>query len=145
MGSVRTSKFLSLVLRHKPEEIGLSLDKNGWADVKDLLYRINVLNKIHGTEEFTFEELEEVVRDNNKKRFAFNEDKTKIRANQGHSIDIDLNLKAVIPPDILYHGTATRFLSSIYKNGLEKQNRQHVHLSPDPETATKVGQRHGTP
>ncbi|WP_343611147.1 RNA 2'-phosphotransferase [Chryseobacterium oranimense] len=135
----KISKFLSLILRHQPETIQLKLDENGWADVSELI------TKAKGRMHFSFEDLEEVVKTNNKKRFAFNEDKTRIRASQGHSIDIDLALKAVQPPDFLYHGTADSNISSILEKGIEKRNRQHVHLSADKETATKVGMRHGKP
>jgi putative RNA 2'-phosphotransferase len=132
---VSRSKFLSLVLRHKPEEIGLVLDEHGWANVQELLSKTKM----------TFVELQEIVDTNDKKRFAFNEDKTKIRASQGHSIDIELDLNPVTPPDVLYHGTATRFWDSISQTGLEKRSRQHVHLSSTEETAYKVGIRHGKP
>ncbi|WP_419494358.1 RNA 2'-phosphotransferase [Chryseobacterium bernardetii] len=136
----RISKFLSLILRHQPETIGLKLDENGWADVEELRER-SAKKKVY----FSLEELDEVVETNNKKRFAFNEDKTKIRASQGHSINIDLALEALQPPDFLYHGTAEANISSILEKGIEKRNRQHVHLSADKETATKVGMRHGKP
>jgi putative RNA 2'-phosphotransferase len=133
-----TSKFLSLVLRHKPEEIGLVLDENGWASVDELIEKINAKgNKID------IDLLNEIVETNDKKRFAFNDDKTKIRASQGHSIEIDL--QPSLPPDVLYHGTASRFVESILKEGLTKQQRQHVHLSEKLETATAVGARHGKP
>lgn len=136
----RISKFLSLILRHQPETIGLNLDENGWADVEELRER-SAKKKVY----FSLEELDEVVETNNKKRFAFNEDKTKIRASQGHSINIDLALEALQPPDFLYHGTAEANISSILEKGIEKRSRQHVHLSADKETATKVGMRHGKP
>ncbi|WP_080777335.1 RNA 2'-phosphotransferase [Chryseobacterium phocaeense] len=136
----RISKFLSLILRHQPENIQLKLDENGWADVSELITK-SAKGRMH----FSFEDLEEVVETNNKKRFAFNEDKTRIRASQGHSIAIDLDLKAAQPPDFLYHGTAEANISSILENGIEKRTRQHVHLSADKETATKVGMRHGKP
>ncbi|UCA58381.1 RNA 2'-phosphotransferase [Chryseobacterium rhizoplanae] len=136
----RISKFLSLILRHQPETIGLKLDENGWADVEELRER-SAKKKVY----FSLEELDEVVETNNKKRFAFNEDKTKIRASQGHSINIDLALEALQPPDFLYHGTAEANISSILEKGIEKRSRQHVHLSADKETATKVGMRHGKP
>ncbi len=129
-----TSKFLSLILRHQPEKIGLELDTNGWADINELIEKSK---KVKLTKEL----IVEVVAKDNKQRFIINDDK--IRANQGHSINIDLALEAVEPPDILYHGTATRFLESIMKEGLTKQSRQHVHLSKDIETATMVGKRHG--
>lgn len=136
----RISKFLSLILRHQPDIIGLKLDENGWADVEEL--RAKSAKKGRN---FSLEELDEVVETNNKKRFAFNEDKTKIRASQGHSIDINLALEAIQPPDFLYHGTAEANISSILEKGIEKRTRQHVHLSADKETAAKVGMRHGKP
>lgn len=131
------SKFLSLVLRHKPEEIGIVLDNNGWADVNELISK--------SKQKFSFEELDYVVKNNLKQRFSFNDDLTKIRANQGHSIKIDLKLKPQKPPDILYHGTALKNLESIKKQGLLKQQRQFVHLSADYDTAYKVGMRYGKP
>lgn len=137
----KISKFISLVLRHKPEVINLKLDENGWADVEELITK----SKRDSHEGFTFEELNEIVETNDKKRFIFNEDKTKIRANQGHSIDIDLALKPQQPPEFLYHGTAQSNIDSILEKGIEKRSRQHVHLSQDKETATKVGMRHGKP
>lgn len=136
----KISKFLSLILRHQPETIHLKLDENGWADIEELREK-SARNKIN----FTLEELDEVVETNNKKRFAFNEDKTKIRANQGHSIDVDLALTPQQPPEYLYHGTAEINIPSILEKGIEKRSRQHVHLSSDKETATKVGMRHGKP
>lgn len=137
---VRTSKFLSLVLRHKPEEIGLTLDGNGWADVEDLIR----LSNEHGTR-LTRSLLEQIVAENDKQRFALSEDGRRIRANQGHSVQVDLALPPSQPPGLLYHGTASRFVDSIRASGLHSANRQHVHLSPDVSTATKVGQRHGRP
>ncbi|WP_262150072.1 RNA 2'-phosphotransferase [Chryseobacterium foetidum] len=136
----KTSKFLSYVLRHHPELIGLNLDENGWANVDELIAK-----STNDTQGFTFEELNEIVETNDKKRFVFNEDKTRIRANQGHSIGIDLNLKPQQPPEFLYHGTAQANVDSILENGIEKKSRQHVHLSSDKETANKVGMRHGKP
>lgn len=137
---VSISKFLSLVLRHQPEKIGLQLDDQGWAEVEELLQRANAKGK-----QLTRTLLEQVVAENDKQRFSFSEDGRRIRANQGHSINIDLALTPTEPPAILYHGTATRFLDSIRAQGLHSGNRQHVHLSRDVETATKVGQRHGQP
>lgn len=136
----RISKFLSLILRHQPEIIGLKLDDNGWAEVEELRMK-SAKRSVY----FTLDELDEVVETNNKKRFAFNEDKTRIRASQGHSIDIDLALETRQPPEFLYHGTAEANISSIMEKGIEKRTRQHVHLSADKETATKVGMRHGKP
>lgn len=134
------SKFLSYVLRHHPDLIHLHLDENGWANVNELITK-----STRHSLGFTFEELDEIVQTNNKKRFAFNEDKTMIRASQGHSIDINLALIPQQPPEFLYHGTAQSNLDSIVEKGIEKRSRQHVHLSADKETATKVGMRHGKP
>lgn len=134
------SKFISLILRHKPETIGLELDANGWADTAELINKMNSNGK-----GITFEVLDYVVATNSKKRFAFNDDKTKIRASQGHSIAVDLQLQPVKPPAQLYHGTSVQSVSSILETGLEKRGRQHVHLSPDIETAMTVGSRHGKP
>jgi putative RNA 2'-phosphotransferase len=136
----RISKFLSLVLRHQPETIDLVLDANGWADVEELIAKWTKHSHI-----FSADELKEIVFTNDKKRFSFNEDETKIRANQGHSIDVDLALKATEPPEFLYHGTVAKFLENIKQEGLLKISRQHVHLSGDKETAEKVGSRRGTP
>ncbi|MEW6742146.1 MAG: RNA 2'-phosphotransferase [Planctomycetota bacterium] len=137
---VRVSKFLSLILRHKPEEIGLELDGNGWADVEELI-RLSKQSRCPLTRPL----LEWVVAENDKQRFSFSEDRRRIRANQGHSINIDLALSPSRPPDLLYHGTASRFLDSIRTAGLNHGTRQHVHLSLDAATATRVGQRHGRP
>ena len=134
------SKFLSLVLRHKPEVIGLALDENGWANVKELIDKMNRHNF-----KITRDILESVVTTNNKQRFSFNDDKTKIRANQGHSIQVALLLNEVNPPEYLYHGTGAKAVSSILKSGIEKRLRQYVHLSTDIETAIAVGKRHGKP
>ena len=135
------SKFLSLVLRHQPELIDLQLDENGWTSTDELLRRLNS----HKGMQVDMRMLEELVATNDKQRFSFNNDNTRIRANQGHSIEIELNLEPAIPPDILYHGTAAQFLESILKTGLQKRNRQHVHLSATQDTAKMVGSRHGKP
>lgn len=135
-----TSKFLSLILRHQPETIGLVLDENGWADVEELLRLANGYGR-----PITRPLLERIVAENDKKRFAFNETGERIRASQGHSIEIDLALSPIEPPPQLFHGTATRFVESIRERGLIPGSRQHVHLSADRETAVKVGQRHGKP
>jgi putative RNA 2'-phosphotransferase len=135
-----TSKFLSLVLRHAPEKIQLQLDENGWANVNELISQCNKFHK-----KLNLELLHYVVETNDKKRFAFNEDKTLIRASQGHSISVDLNIEAVLPPDFLYHGTVDKFLEAIKKEGLQKMSRQHLHLSHEKETAIKVGSRRGKP
>lgn len=134
----RMSKFLSLVLRHKPETIGLTLDENGWVGTNELIQKMNQ-NGFEISEEI----LAHVVETNNKQRFSFNPDKTSIRANQGHSLQVDVELKEQVPPEYLYHGTGEKNVSSILQSGLEKRARQHVHLSIDRETAIKVGQRHG--
>jgi putative RNA 2'-phosphotransferase len=136
----RLSKFLSLVLRHQPGKIGITLDANGWTNVALLLSQSNK-NGVNLTEAI----LEQVVQTNTKKRFSFNEDKNKIRANQGHSVEVDLGYLPQEPPTILYHGTAENFLDSILKTGLNKRKRHHVHLSADFETARQVGKRHGKP
>jgi putative RNA 2'-phosphotransferase len=138
--NVKRSKFLSLVLRHQPDLIGLQLDENGWVDVAVLLAACQKNGR-----GLTRVELDETVRTNNKQRFAFSPDGLRIRANQGHSVDVDLQLEPRTPPDVLYHGTTNRFLESILKSGLQKRQRHHVHLSSDPVTATAVGQRHGRP
>ncbi|MEQ8705481.1 MAG: RNA 2'-phosphotransferase [Phaeodactylibacter sp.] len=132
------SKKLSLLLRHKPELYHLELDPQGWCEVETLLaaFRKNGQPLDRST-------LEAVVAQNDKQRFAFSTDGTRIRANQGHSIAVQLEYAPQEPPAVLFHGTATRFLSSIYEQGLLKQQRHHVHLSPDIETASKVGARHG--
>lgn len=134
------SKFLSLILRHQPELIGLKLDKNGWADVATLLALASARHK-----HITKDELETLVAESDKQRFAFNEDHTKIRANQGHSIQVDLELPTQTPPEFLYHGTVGRSVADIRANGIQKMSRQHVHLSLDKETAIKVGSRRGIP
>ncbi len=137
---LQQSKLLSLVLRHAPEKIGLQLDENGWANTDDLLA---CLKRHH--HDLSMEKLVEIVATNPKQRFAFNADQTKIRANQGHSIGVDLGLSPQKPPAVLYHGTALKYLDSIREQGLLKQQRDHVHLSADTATAEKVGQRHGKP
>ena len=137
---VRKSRFLSLILRHKPETIGLTLDENGWVDIDTLLDATITHNR-----PLTRPELDEIVATNNKKRFALSEDGKRIRARQGHSLPVDLGLQPRTPPPVLYHGTAVRFLPSIREQGLQKMNRQHVHLSVTEETAYTVGKRHGEP
>jgi putative RNA 2'-phosphotransferase len=136
----KIGKFLSLVLRHKPEEIGLNLDESGWVKVSDLLKACTDYGK-----SFTRKELEEIVETSDKKRFAFDETGTKIRANQGHSVALEIAFEKRTPPEILYHGTAEKNLGKIFADGLKKMNRHHVHLSADQETARKVGQRYGKP
>ena len=136
----KKSKFLALVLRHNPSAAGIILDENGWANVDDLMVGANNKNVFIDNDV-----LDEIVRTDNKQRYSYNEDKTKIRANQGHSINVNVELEQKIPPIVLYHGTANRFVNSIMQNGLKPQNRQYVHLSIDMETAEKVGSRHGKP
>ena len=137
---VKISKFLSYVLRHRPESIGIRLDSGGWADVSELL---------RGAEQNGFrigiDELSVVVKESDKKRFSFSEDGLRIRANYGHSIAVNLGYKPSVPPDVLYHGTAAKNLKAIRVGGLTKGNRQYVHLSPDSDTAMGVGRRHGKP
>lgn len=134
---VKLSRLLSKVLRHSPESIGITLDKNGWVEVQELLKCIG--------ERITLEDLVYIVANNNKKRFEFSTDQKRIRACQGHSIEVDLELKPVSPPDVLYHGTATKTIEYIKRDGIIKMNRNHVHLSADYNTAHNVGQRHGKP
>jgi putative RNA 2'-phosphotransferase len=137
---IRTSKFLSLVLRHQPESIGLALDANGWADIDALIARAGV----HGVV-LTRELIAEIVATSDKQRFALDPARNRIRANQGHSVEIDLGLQPIEPPAILFHGTAATTVPAIRAGGLKPGERQHVHLSPDEATAVKVGQRHGKP
>lgn len=135
----KTSKYLCKLLRHEPQLAGVTLDEHGWADVSELLRGVN------RTHPLTMEQLEQIVRTDGKQRYSFNEDKTKIRANQGHSISVDVELEACQPPELLYHGTGEKYLASILKNGLLPRSRLYVHLSPDPQTARIVGSRHGRP
>lgn len=137
---VNTSKFISLILRHKPEAIGITLDEHGWANVDELLTGLNEAGHI-----VCMKDLEDIVSTDNKQRYSFNEDKTLIRANQGHSINVDVELKEVEPPSILYHGTTKDVLESIYKQGIKPMSRLYVHLSQDIDTATKVAKRRRNP
>lgn len=139
MSLTDTSKFMSLILRHKPETIGISLDEHGWANVDELIAGIARTHK------FNMDILEEIVRTDNKQRYSFNEDKTLIRANQGHSIPVDVELDEAEPPAELWHGTGEKYVSSIDKQGLIPKSRLYVHLSKDEETAMNVGKRHGKP
>ena len=134
------SKYLSFILRHHPEHIGLHLDPQGWASVEELLSKWNASGTV-----ITLQELEELVATNTKKRFAFNGDKSLIRASQGHSVPIDLQLQPCAAPPVLYHGTAEINLVQIFSEGLKKQTRMHVHLSDNITTAKAVGSRHGKP
>ena len=139
MSDKSTSKYISLILRHKPEVIGITLDEHGWAVVEDL---IRGVNKTHPLD---METLERIVAEDEKQRYSFNDDKTLIRANQGHSILVDVELPEVTPPDVLYHGTGIKYKESIDSQGLIPKSRLYVHLSGDMDTARKVGQRHGKP
>ena len=136
-----TSKFISLILRHKPETAGISLDEHGWADVQELIDGVNRT----GGHALDIDLLEEIVRTDEKQRYSFNEGHTLIRANQGHSIPVDVKLEEKIPPDILCHGTGEKYVPSIDAQGLIPKSRLYVHLSSDVETAKKVGSRHGRP
>jgi putative RNA 2'-phosphotransferase len=137
---IKISKFLSLILRHKPESIGVSISPHGWVKIDELIkaaqkHRIDLTKKL----------IDEVITTNDKQRFTYSSDGESIRANQGHSVNIELELEPIKPPDILYHGTAVQFVKNIRKKGLLKMNRQHVHLSLLKKTAYDVGKRHGKP
>ena len=136
---LRTSRFISLVLRHKPEAAGIALDEHGWADVEELLEGVGQ------THPLDMEMLETIVWTDPKDRYSFTDDHTSIRANQGHSIPVDVELKEVRPPKVLYHGTGEKYVSSIDTEGLLPKSRLYVHLSANRETALKVGARHGKP
>ncbi|HGH5438018.1 TPA: RNA 2'-phosphotransferase [Clostridioides difficile] len=136
----KLSIFISLILRHKPETIGIKLDDYGYADVNELIEKINNTGR-----NINIEILEQIVKEDNKQRYSFNDDRSKIRANQGHSINVNVELRELEPPKYLYHGTATRFLDNIKNEGIIKQSRLYAHLSRDIDIAVKVGKRHGTP
>ena len=136
----KVSKYLSKHLRHQPERLGLTLQAGGWVEVKDLLAACRKNNF-----PISQEELESVVAESDKQRFAFDETGEKIRANQGHSTEVDLQLSPLEPPELLYHGTGERSVEAIMQAGILKMSRHHVHLSPDTETARRVGMRHGKP
>jgi len=140
MSDLQASKFLSYVLRHRPDSIGITLDQNGWVDIDELL----AAAQRHG-KELSRTRLQQIVATSDKKRFAISADGERIRANQGHSVSIDLGLIPAVPPELLYHGTVERFLDSIRTQGLVRGSRHHVHLSPDEKTARKVGGRRGKP
>ncbi|MFJ7217226.1 RNA 2'-phosphotransferase [Amycolatopsis sp. NPDC098790] len=133
--TIRISKRLARHLRHDPAAIGLTLSPDGWAPVEQLLRALKI----------TREQLDEVVETNNKRRFAFDETGTRIRASQGHSVDVDLGLADAVPPDVLYHGTVAKFLDAILREGLRPMNRHAVHLSATVDTARVVGARRGKP
>lgn len=140
MENIKLGKFISYILRHHPETINLELDANGWAYTEELINKINISGK-----KIDFAKLDEIVKTNDKKRYEFSDDYKKIRACQGHSINVDLELKPLKPPQYLYHGTALKNVEIIKKEGLRKISRQYVHLSVDYETAYNVGKRHGKP
>ncbi len=137
MSNKETSKYISLILRHKPETIGITLDEHGWANVDEL---ISGISKTHT---LNMDILEDIVSTDEKQRYSFNEDKTLIRANQGHSVQVDVELDEVKPPETLWHGTGEKYVESIDVHGLISKSRLYVHLSKDVDTAIKVGKRHG--
>ena len=139
MSLEQTSKFIALVLRHKPEAAGITLDGHGWAQVDELIAGVSRRMPL------TREMLEEIVRTDNKQRYSFSPDHQRIRANQGHSIPVDVELKQTVPPDTLYHGTGEKYVESILREGLLPKSRLYVHLSRDAATAEQVGRRHGKP
>lgn len=134
---IRTSRYIGMLLRHKPDAAGITLDKNGWANIDEL---INGVNKTHFLDMVT---LEEIVTTDDKQRYSFNEDRTMIRANQGHSIEVDVELEECVPPEYLWHGTGIKYVDIIKEEGLKPKSRLYVHLSCDYETAVNVGARHG--
>lgn len=136
-GIIAVSRFLSFVLRHKPDAVGITLDSNGWARCDELIEGVSKTHPI------TWDLLEKIVETDDKQRYSFNIDKTLIRANQGHSIDVDVELEKVVPPQYLWHGTAEKYVESIEESGLIPKTRLYVHLSSDFATAQKVGARHG--
>lgn len=138
MSKDKLSIFISLILRHKPKEIGITIDEHGWAMVEDLINGIN-----NSGRRIDMKILEEIVRTDNKQRYSFNEDKTKIRANQGHSVPVNIEFMELEPPNVLYHGTATKAIEGIKQQGIKSMSRLYVHLSKDFETAKQVGERHG--
>lgn len=138
--TIRTSKFLSLILRHEPEKVGLRLSEGGWVGVNELLEALNR----HG-QQITLAQLQHVVDTSDKKRYAFSEDGKRIRASQGHSVEVDLQYPPMTPPEILFHGTATRFVEAIRLSGLQKMDRHDVHLSAETSVTLQVGGRHGKP
>ena len=137
---IKSSKFLSKVLRHQPQILGLELDENGWTDIDAMLHAMAERKR-----PITREVLDEIVATNDKRRFSISSDGRRIRARQGHSLTVDLGLEPLAPPPELFHGTSPRSLDSIHANGLQRMGRHHVHLSPDVETARRVGGRRGRP
>ena len=136
----KTSKYIAYLLRHNPSAAGLEMDENGWVEVRSLIEGVCKTGR-----PLNLEMLAEIVETDAKQRFSFNEDSTKIRANQGHSLRVDVEMKELVPPAVLYHGTAEKYLSNIRENGISKQTRNYVHLSKNIETARRVGARHGAP
>ena len=139
MGFTETSKFISLILRHHPEVIGIALDEHGWADVDELIAGIAK------SRPFDMNMLGEIVSTDKKQRYSFSDDKTLIRANQGHSVPVDVELEAKTPPETLYHGTGEKYVKAIDEQGLKRMSRRYVHLSGDYDAAVAVGRRHGRP
>ncbi|MDE6301964.1 MAG: RNA 2'-phosphotransferase [Clostridia bacterium] len=132
--------FIALALRHNPSAAYISLDENGWANVDELIVGVQRAGR-----DLDRDMLDKIVAADKKNRFAYNKDKTKIRANQGHSIAVDVGMEEKFPPDVLYHGTAEKYIESIRRSGIKKQKRNFVHLSLDEPTARTVGARHGQP
>jgi putative RNA 2'-phosphotransferase len=139
MNQESKGKLLSRILRHQPEMIGMKLDEHGWLDVDELLEKIQIKTDL------SKEELEQIVANDKKQRYSFDASHTRIRANQGHSIPVDVQMEQAIPPDVLYHGTALAFVPSIKREGIKSMSRLFVHLSADQPTAIEVGRRHGEP
>ena len=135
----KTSKYIAYLLRHNPSAAELPMDENGWVEVRMLIEGVCKTGR-----QLDIETLTEIVETDEKQRFSFNEDGSKIRANQGHSLRVDVEMKELAPPAVLYHGTAEKYLASIREKGILKQTRNYVHLSKNPETAQRVGKRHGT-
>jgi len=140
MDKTKASKFMSLILRHDPAAAGIALDANGWANIDEML--AGMAGKGFAVSRAV---LDEIVAEDSKQRYAISDDGLRIRANQGHSVAVDVGLEERRPPDVLFHGTASRFAESIRRDGLKAMSRQHVHLSPDEPTALAVGRRHGKP
>lgn len=140
MKTTNISRYIALLLRHHPEKAGLCLDEHGWVEVEALIQGVR-----RRYPEFNRAVLDEIVAHDSKQRYAYNQDKTCIRANQGHSIPVDVELKQALPPTILYHGTGEKYVESIQKVGLIPKSRLYVHLSTDIQTAIQVGKRHGQP
>jgi len=138
---INLSKFLSFVLRHRPQAIGIRLDSQGWVEIDTLLEQC----RAHGRGDISRPMLDEAVATNSKRRFAVSEDGLRIRASQGHSVEVELGYEPAIPPEVLYHGTVAEAVGSIRARGLDRMRRHHVHLSPDTATAQAVGARRGKP